>query len=710
MKSVKKVMLAVCCLLAVCSNLAFAAKSKAKSKDKAPAAAEAPAAPKTGKGIRITVLKPAFEGETAKDSWMPQVFQDLLTSKISEYSEMTVIDRANQDAILKEQKEANSGAFSEENEIEIGNITNAQYVVVGKIINAGGQYSITFRVNDVSKNEVNASYSGLFSYEQSQNGYVVKSAVKDLLPKMGIDLSAEQLSSLSTEAMTKKEEAKVASTVNLAKGMAAETYSKNLVEAMAYYASSNATEAAFRYENLTNDVSTGNIREDAKNDIAQRKAWLRNYDDLQNYINNNAITVTYNVQPGETVTNYTTETLTIPFSYSWDLNPTVVQVYSDLEYGLEKTGKARQWSKGAALESGRSDFSIKAPSYTIYFKLVDTKTGKEISTTSVEANVSRYTLERLVDEAVKNKGKVEQQKKTAEETDEGMKLYGNILYVSGDSSSNSQTLQTGTIKFSNIPVEKVADNLSVGISKVVCNERYTSWRKDTSTNDAENPPIVINVEGQSKPESEHHEIIPNEEPYPWDPEKRIGTRGPAGGIIFWRSEQGVLVNGKKYHYMEMAPEVLARDSKKDLANSRLGLSQNSSTGHVATVGGTKIKNAIGQGIVNTNLLLAAAEKTGNSALVSQITSFNYCGYTDWFIPSERENAAMARYAYWNEYNNNAGAVLKKIYSWGGTVTLTSGFDNCDFHGGVLTSLVKFFDYRGTYLLGKYERIAFIRFF
>jgi|GEM_PF-2888324 len=38
--------------------------------------------------------------------------------------------------------------------------------------------------------------------------------------------------------------------------------------------------------------------------------------------------------------------------------------------------------------------------------------------------------------------------------------------------------------------------------------------------------------------------------------------------------------------------------------------------------------------VKTNLfaagaasLFAAAEKTGNSALVSQITSFNYCGYT-----------------------------------------------------------------------------------
>jgi len=101
-----------------------------------------------GKGLVIAVPTPTMTGGNQTNSWMPQLFQDLITADLPKYSAMTVIDRRNESLILAEQRISASGNYSEADYISIGRLTNARYIVVGNILVVSGRYSVTFRINN----------------------------------------------------------------------------------------------------------------------------------------------------------------------------------------------------------------------------------------------------------------------------------------------------------------------------------------------------------------------------------------------------------------------------------------------------------------------------------------------------------------------------------------------------------------------------------
>ncbi len=104
---------------------------------------------------RIAVPKPVLNSNNTDDLWIPQLFQDLLTADLSTYSAMTVLDRQNESLIKAEQRKTADSAYSENDAIEIGNMTQASYVVVGNIIKLNSKYSVSFRVNDLEKSSKN---------------------------------------------------------------------------------------------------------------------------------------------------------------------------------------------------------------------------------------------------------------------------------------------------------------------------------------------------------------------------------------------------------------------------------------------------------------------------------------------------------------------------------------------------------------------------
>ena len=87
-----------------------------------------------GKELRITVPAPRTKGLTEADDWAAQVVQDLMTQGLCEYTEMTVIDRANESLVIEEQKRSERGEYSDSDYLEMGKITQAQYLLVGSIV------------------------------------------------------------------------------------------------------------------------------------------------------------------------------------------------------------------------------------------------------------------------------------------------------------------------------------------------------------------------------------------------------------------------------------------------------------------------------------------------------------------------------------------------------------------------------------------------
>jgi TolB-like protein len=97
-----------------------------------------------GKGLVIAVPAPSMPGGSQTNSWMPQLFQDLITADLARYSAMTVLDRLNESLVLAEQQISASGNYSDDDYIAMGRLTNARYIVAGNILGVSGRYSITF--------------------------------------------------------------------------------------------------------------------------------------------------------------------------------------------------------------------------------------------------------------------------------------------------------------------------------------------------------------------------------------------------------------------------------------------------------------------------------------------------------------------------------------------------------------------------------------
>ena len=657
-------------------NPVYAASKKSKKKD---SNTSTTVTLNRGKGLRITVPSPNTSGLSDADSWTAQVIQDLMTTGFSTYTDMTVIDRSNEALVIEEQKRSEKGTYSDSDYLEMGKITQAQYLLVGKLTNAGGVYRLALNINDGTTNEIKASFNESVSLNDIQNGNATNQALLKLIPAMNLELTSEEINRLNTKAATaKSNDERTVSTVNLAKGMAAEA-NKNTVEALAYYASSQTKEAAMRYDKISVAFATGNIREDVKNDIAARNEWIKIYKDLQNYVNRNAIKISYDVTPGEYEVDYRRNTVTIPFTYSYEVNQTMLDVYRQIERGLRATGKKGKWETG-------EDFSISAPYYEITFELRN-DSGKVIATAkdSFSRNISDalYKLQRNIEDEARN-----------QETT----TYKRGFVRSGVSGGSSNSNNSYKISFENIPYTSITDSISMGIAKIEV--KQSSWGKTLVVN----PPIDITVLGENRGgvASSTYRVIEAGEPEEWGKYNK-GDTGPAGGFIVKTEKKGWIIDGKEYHYLEVSPYVVTFN---DDVNKKI-MSVISYSGHtVKKIGNTKISQKLGDGLKNTNILLSKAAENGWSDIISLVSGYSYGGFNDWYIPTDDDIDAVGYWLDWSGTSKVSGRDwLCYLFTWEGAISLRDGaYSNSQY-----TSL-NMADFKGYFDPPKSDCILFVRSF
>jgi hypothetical protein len=245
-----------------------------------------------GKGLVIAVPAPAISGCSQSDNWMPQLFQDLITADLARYSSMTVLDRLNESLVLAEQQLSASGNYSDSDYISIGHLTNAKYITVGNILGVSGRYLITFRINDTTTIEIQASFSKQYSREDIESGLAAKEAVLELLAGLGIELTA-----IGKQQLLARQENTVRAQVKLAQGMASEK-NDSLVESLAYFfealnADQGMKEASQHIQNFAQGLPGNSIRERANWAIAQKEKWEKVFNDLVDYVDNNLLIAIY---------------------------------------------------------------------------------------------------------------------------------------------------------------------------------------------------------------------------------------------------------------------------------------------------------------------------------------------------------------------------------------------------------------------------------
>jgi hypothetical protein len=235
-----------------------------------------------GRGITIVVPAPTIQNHSASEAWIPQLFQDSITGNLVRCSAMTVIDRANEQLILAEQNISASENYSDDDYIRMGNLTNAQYIVAGKITRIAGNYSVSFRINQTETNEIKTAFNKSYSARDIETGLAPKEVVRQLLDGMGV-----QLTEAGEELLRTPNETQTRALVQLSRGMAAEK-NGDLVESLAHFtgaieADPNMREASLHIQNFSDTIPAGDIRERAAWALRQKEKWERIFSDLKTY-------------------------------------------------------------------------------------------------------------------------------------------------------------------------------------------------------------------------------------------------------------------------------------------------------------------------------------------------------------------------------------------------------------------------------------------
>jgi TolB-like protein len=336
-----------------------------------------------GKGIRLAVLEPSGNGLSEEDRWMLSLVQGSITGDFNRFSGMTIIDRQNLEKVMGEWKEATSGKYSDEDYVRIGNLTNASHILTGNISKTANALMIEFSVTDVQSGERKASYSPKpVSLLALENLSAIKEVSVDLLRQLDVELTNEALTELKqTENM-----AKIQAETMLARGITAQKQGTE-VAALSYFFQAaildpSLAEAVNRSSVMAANVSSGNIGEDARNDVAWRKSWVKRLEETERWIDqlNKTVSMPYTLFYSDEIiegnTDYEDETMSLTIKTNlygsnsikiWALS--VEQALQAVYDGLETTGQKEKWG----LNWPYISFGDQAKKFTIVVELVNSR-------------------------------------------------------------------------------------------------------------------------------------------------------------------------------------------------------------------------------------------------------------------------------------------------------------------------------------------------
>ncbi|MDR1932924.1 MAG: DUF1566 domain-containing protein [Spirochaetales bacterium] len=323
-----------------------------------------------GRGIRLAVGLP--EGKNlADETWLTEFVQGTLIGDFQKYSAMTIIDRQNMDKIIAEQKLSETGFYSEENYAQMGNLTNAQYILAGTILKmTDKQFSVQLAVSDAETGVRKASFTKTCTEDQLKKTVVLKDASYDLLAQMGVSLTEE-----GKKALYGVQDRAVEAETALARGISAQK-SGTIVEALTYYYNAAAfdpslSEASGRLSVLSTEIRGGNIGQNVRNDIERRKEWLKVLEECAAFFKEHLpYEIGYDPALTEGEVDYQKETAKLSFNAM--VYPTNgFDVVNNVLEGLNKTGKKKDWGfegwplsgPGKVFElnrDGNMDFTIEA--------------------------------------------------------------------------------------------------------------------------------------------------------------------------------------------------------------------------------------------------------------------------------------------------------------------------------------------------------------
>jgi hypothetical protein len=298
-----------------------------------------------GKNTKIAVLQPQGENLSPEEQWISPYIQGVLTSDFNKYTAMTVIDRQNLDKLIENQDFSASGYFSDDDYLSIGNMLNAEYVLIGSLrkIPQDGSFVLDLSVSHAGTGQRMASFMpSSCNFKDIQNTSVIQRAFEDLAGQLGI-----MLTEYGKQSLHSMDNTEIASGTSLSKGIVAQQ-NKRIGEALSYYYESTSfnpslTEASKRLNVLSSSISKGNITDEVLNDFQQREAWSNILKECEEFYSNHLpYEIIYNPALKHKSSNYENRTVDLEFTLATQPT-TAFKVIQDILDGLKKSGKKVAW-------------------------------------------------------------------------------------------------------------------------------------------------------------------------------------------------------------------------------------------------------------------------------------------------------------------------------------------------------------------------------
>jgi len=274
-------------LFAMCIFLVFGCSTLNDAKKSSAAADNVPMY-EEGKGradMTLAILRPEGKGLSPDEEKYLDIIQGALNSTFNRFSAIKLFDSKNLEVILEQQQLSLSGNYSDSDYIRIGELSNSKYILKGELSKTeNAMFRLYLSITEVETGVIKGTFDRPITLREIINSNACRAAAAELLPRLGVELTAAGITALNSEQSAEETEAQNALALSYEASR-----SGNLIDALIYsYTASSADKnsKAAKEQAESTFKMMGGTGTRIKQDIERQAFWKKNLIAFENFYRN----------------------------------------------------------------------------------------------------------------------------------------------------------------------------------------------------------------------------------------------------------------------------------------------------------------------------------------------------------------------------------------------------------------------------------------
>jgi hypothetical protein len=234
-----------------------------------------------GANMSLGILEPEGVALPQQQRWLLGFIREVLTNDFARFSKIVLFDQERLDALVAESLPNRYSEMSDTAIIAVGRLTNAQYLLSGRLIMTGKEhFTLELSVVATETGESKAVYRAPAPLEDWYNARAIQTAFTDCISQMGVELTAA-----GKKAIADTQSPEIEARAALSRGIEADK-AGSIVEALYYFYTASRTDtaltsAAKHLDTLAKTVSSGSFQGQTPDDTERQDAWKKLLTDFE---------------------------------------------------------------------------------------------------------------------------------------------------------------------------------------------------------------------------------------------------------------------------------------------------------------------------------------------------------------------------------------------------------------------------------------------